>query len=225
MNIFDGNCAWFAPNVPAAHIHAWISDGGIQIKDPRKPIIQYYFSNAFDDDNTLELVRSPEKVVYRSAWIMDSSHTRTKQPLGPYALNQRSSQVASSVVHASPATSVRAHMARRSFTPHKHDWHSTTPYATKRPRSVAGITGEFYSPTGVSIDRYMESLEETRSVASSRASATSSIISGYGRRQHIVSRFVINADEVTRASILADVADFTPNEHGFVAYKIPKLAV
>ncbi|KAJ1807023.1 hypothetical protein LPJ56_004994, partial [Coemansia sp. RSA 2599] len=168
------------------------------------------------------LVRSPEKVVYRSTWIVDSSQTRTKQPLGPYALNQRSSQVASSVVHASPATSVRAHMARRSFTPHKHDLHHSTPYG-RRPRSAAGIAGEFYSPTGVSIDRYMESLEETRSVASSRVSATSSVISGYGRRQHIVSRFVINADEATRASILADVADFTPNEHGFVAYKIPKL--
>ncbi|KAJ2368942.1 hypothetical protein IW150_005279 [Coemansia sp. RSA 2607] len=223
MNLFDGDCAWFAPSVPASHVHAWLNDSGVQIKDARKSsIIKYYFSNSLDDDTTLELIRSPQHVVYRSTWIADSVQRRTKQPVGPYALNQRSSTVASAVVHASPVTSVRAHIARRSgFSPHQHRQDLQTPY--RRPRSVAGITNEFYSPTGMSVDRYLESLDETRSIASSRHSGASSIISGYGRRQHIVSRFVINADEQTRASILTGVADFTPNENGFVAYKIPKL--
>ncbi|KAJ1877843.1 hypothetical protein LPJ57_003738 [Coemansia sp. RSA 486] len=203
-----------------------VADGGIQIKDPAKPLIQYYFSNAFDDDHTLELVRSPEKVVYRSHWIIESSHLRTRQPLGPYALNQKTHQTPSvRRTTASPATSVRAHMARRtsSITPHRLKDPQRTPY--RRPQSVAGIANEFYSPTGVSIDRYLEQQQqmETGSVASSRVSASSSIASAYGRRQMVVSRFVIDANEDTRKSVLADVADFTPNQHGFIAYKIPRL--
>ncbi|KAJ2160729.1 hypothetical protein GGF46_002030 [Coemansia sp. RSA 552] len=65
--------------------------------------------------------------------------------------------------------------------------------------------------------------QSVRSRASSRYSNASSVVSGYGRRQQVVSRFVIHADEQTTASILANVADFTPNDHGFVAYKIPKM--
>ncbi|KAJ2528893.1 hypothetical protein IWW43_005179, partial [Coemansia sp. RSA 1935] len=88
MKIFDGYRAWFSPSVPSAHINTWLADGGIQIRDPTKPVIQYYFSNGLDDQTT-ELVRGHNKVVYKSVWITDSSLSRTRQPLGTYAVNAR----------------------------------------------------------------------------------------------------------------------------------------
>ncbi|KAJ1791481.1 hypothetical protein LPJ62_001374 [Coemansia sp. RSA 2167] len=197
MKIFDGYRAWFSPSVPSAHINTWLADGGIQIRDPTKPVIQYYFSNGLDDQTT-ELVRGHNKVVYKSVWITDSSLSRTRQPLGTYAVNAR---VESPRSVRRPQTVVS-------------EWR-TTPRSTARSVRVQSI-GEHDEM------RFRDDAQSVRSRCSSRHSTTSSVVS-YGRRQQVVSRFVIHADTQTRASILANVADFTPNSNGFVAYKIPKL--
>ncbi|KAJ2003614.1 hypothetical protein GGI04_002908 [Coemansia thaxteri] len=261
MKIFDGCCAWFAPSVPTAHINTWLADGGVKIRDVSKSIVQYYFSNALDDDTTIELLRHQEKVVYRSSWITDSSLSRTRQPLGSYALYEsRMATTASASSFRSPSLAARrphtVHSSRRvgllarsasqhHATPSGNRGMSTGLYggsppaqpphfyspsmasanaqhsANRRPRSVAG---DFYAADYYA--RLRENASETQSVRSrsSRLSNASSIISSYGRRQHVVSRFVIHADHQTRASIINDVADFTPNAHDFVAYKIPKLS-
>ncbi|KAI8321074.1 hypothetical protein GQ54DRAFT_195783 [Martensiomyces pterosporus] len=260
MRIFDGNCAWFAPNVPAAHINTWLADGGVQIRDVRKSIVQYYFSNTLDDDTTIELVRRRDKVVYRSSWITDSSLSRTRQPLGAYALQGFSRPVdrgfqspPSSLRRPQAVLSERKHTPVRSASyypvsnsnellvggsgsPQQQGHHFFSPpsggggggyYSSlsgmRRPKSVAG--DHFTHASSQEFMRYRDNASETQSIRSrsSRHSNASSVISSYGRRQQVVNRFIINADRQTRSSILADVADFTPNQHGFVAYKIPKM--
>ncbi|PIA19770.1 hypothetical protein COEREDRAFT_79044 [Coemansia reversa NRRL 1564] len=245
MKIFDGYRAWFAPNVPAAHINTWLADGGINIRDAHKNIIQYYFSNVSDDEQTMELVRGQNKVVYRSSWITDSSLSRTRLPLGSYALLQQSKRPESPMLTRRP----HAVVSDRRGTPTKRASisyyqmptnYSRTPESMlvssgnvsaslrrqQRPKSMAaGI--EYYSPYGHHESKHRDNFSETQSIrsrCSSRHSNASSIVSSYGRRQHVVTRFVINADRQTRNAILADVSDFTPNDNGFVAYKIPKLA-
>ncbi|KAI9505327.1 hypothetical protein GGI25_003651 [Coemansia spiralis] len=179
MKIFDGQCAWFASNVPQAHINTWIADGGVHIRDPTKPQIHYYFSNQLDRDSLL-LVRR-DKVLYRSLWITDSSLSRTKQPLGAYVLGESS--------------------ARPFKSPPSHRPLGRNNYYQDREHSVR------------------DNMSETQSIVSSRHSASSL---SHTRRQ-AVSRFTISMDQRTRNSILADAVDFTPNNNGFVAYKIPKL--
>ncbi|KAJ2521066.1 hypothetical protein H4217_001631 [Coemansia sp. RSA 1939] len=253
MKLFDGNRAWFAPNVPASHITAWASEGGVQIRDSSKStIIQYYFSNSLDDETTNELVRNQDKVLYRSAWIMDSSASRTRQPLGAYALS--GTLVSAGSIHGSrrpgfqsPLVNKRRSMLeggggsgsggndsarllyRQQYSAGRHSSGSVP----RRPRSIAG--GDYYhhgSPQQMQSHHhsfqdyasYRDNTSDTQSIVSrsSRHSNASSILSSYGRRQP-VSRFAIHVDSQTIGSILADVADFTPNSNGFVAYKIPKL--
>ncbi|KAJ1663921.1 hypothetical protein IW140_003816 [Coemansia sp. RSA 1813] len=229
MKLFDGKCAWFAPNVPALHINTWISDGGVQIRDSSKPIVQYYFSNTLDDETTVDLVRNQDKVLYRSTWVMDSSASRTKQPLGAYALSGSFSEqprgrpaFQSPAVNKRRVTTARTNTADYEYMVDSQSRHAAS--VPRRPRSVA--TSEYYiSPQHQhEYAQYRDNAEETQSIVSrsSRHSNASSILSSYGRRQP-VSRFAIHADTQTIDSILADVADFTPNSHGFVAYKIPKL--
>ncbi|KAJ2342135.1 hypothetical protein IWW50_004889 [Coemansia erecta] len=200
MKIFDGYRAWFSPSVPLAHINTWLADGGVQLRDPSKRMIEYYFSNSLDEQ-TLELLRVSNKVVYKSAWITDSSLSRTRQPLGAYAVNSR---VESPRTIRRPQTVVS-------------DWRGTTPTrgGSSRGARVQSV-GEYDEL------RYRDDAQSVRSRCSSRHSNASSVVS-YGRRQQVVHRFVIHADRQTQASILADVADFTPNSNGFVAYKIPKM--
>ncbi|KAJ1729995.1 hypothetical protein LPJ61_003251 [Coemansia biformis] len=222
MKIFDRLCAWFAPNVPASHVTTWVADGGIQIRDADKGVIQYFFSNNLDDEQTLELVRTHSKVVYRSTWITDSALSRTRQPLGSYALTQaRRTPHSGASTRRMPHAVVsdrRATISRpASYYPH----HGASP---EYPQSLARRPHSEYYTQG-EMPRFWDAGSETQSIrsrCSSRLSNSSSVISG--RRQHVVSRFVIHADNDTCRSILADVADFEPNANGFVAYKIPKLA-
>ncbi|KAJ2776683.1 hypothetical protein H4R18_005547 [Coemansia javaensis] len=215
MRLFDGLCAWFAPNVPAAHIDTWVADGGVQIRDADRAAVQYYFSNSLDDEQTLELVRTHSKVVYRSAWVADSSVSRTRQPLGAYALLTHARRTP-----APPSSVRRPHTVARRATLTRAPLGSPNfaHPAARRPHS------EYYA-SPADAPRFWDSMSDTHSIrsrCSSRLSNSSSVVSG--RRQHIVSRFVIHADRDTCRSILANVADFTPNAHGFVAYKIPKLS-
>ncbi|KAJ2454629.1 hypothetical protein EV183_001377 [Coemansia sp. RSA 2336] len=223
MKIFDGLRAWFSASVPLAHINTWIADGGIHIRDPQRSSVQYFFSNV-RDQQTAELVQSSH-VVYKSAWITDSSLSRTRQPLGAYALDT-SPGLNAAVRNDSPQLSKRPRSViserRASFTPSKK--HSS---GIPRPSSNNRATIAEYS-----INDYMGGeaggvhWDETQSIksrCSSRHSNTSSIVSYSRRQQQVVSRFVICADKSTQASILADVQDFTPNGNGFVAYKIPKM--
>ncbi|KAJ2631346.1 hypothetical protein GGF44_003963 [Coemansia sp. RSA 1694] len=239
-----------------------LADGGVKIRDVGKDIVQYYFSNAPDDDTTIALLRQQDKVVYRSSWITDSSLSRTRKPLGAYALTESRSGLATSFRSPSAASAAMSQQQQRPHTvrserrtgrvprsysqiyasptdifgssppPHVPHFYSPPPMsvagtshlASRRPRSVAG--GDYYHAASADYyARLRESADDAQSVRSrsSRLSNASSVISNYGRRQHVVSRFIIHADHQTRASILADVADFTPNAHGFVAYKIPKL--
>ncbi|KAJ2861386.1 hypothetical protein GGI22_002465 [Coemansia erecta] len=260
MKLFDGKCAWFASNVPTAHINTWISDGGVQIRDASKSIIQYYFSNSLDDATTVDLVRNQDKVLYQSTWVMDSSASRTRQPLGAYALSgsfgDRNQPSAGSRRPAfqSPAVnkrrpmsmSVRAGARNADYdgaayvadgplggSSHAHHLHTRQAASVpRRPQSMAAGEYRHISPlhhhqhqqlSFQDYAQYRDNASETQSIVSSRHSNASSILSNYGRRQP-VSRFAIHADKQTIDSILADVADFTPNSHGFVAYKIPKLA-
>ncbi|KAJ2719431.1 hypothetical protein GGI07_005210 [Coemansia sp. Benny D115] len=256
MLLFDGLVAWFAPNVPDEHIHLWVQEGGMQVKDAGKPIVQYYFSNLTDDDDTTrELIRTGEKVLYRSGWIADSSHSRTKQPLGYYALQSNNNtyhqqqQQQSSL--GTPMSSMRPlpHSASitvgRHATPQRYESshhgsayggsaYAGSAYGGRAHGGRGSVSGnELYSPPmhhpgaehyGMRHADSASVRSATRSIASSRHSAASSVGSAYGRRQQVFSRFVIDADESTRATILENVFDFTPNAHGFVAYKIPKLA-
>ncbi|KAJ2771595.1 hypothetical protein IWQ56_001721 [Coemansia nantahalensis] len=236
MKLFDGFCAWFAPNVPASHVTTWVADGGVQVRDANSSAIRYFFSNALDDDQTLELVRTNSKVVYRSTWVTDSALSRTRQPLGSYALTQarRTPGTASSnssggggggmaarrMPHA-VVSDRRATLARPAsyYSPARAPALEYPAGSARRPLSEYGAPGDvprFWDPVAAS------ETQSIRSRCSSRLSNSSSVISG--RRQHVVSRFVIHADAGTCQSILADVADFTPNANGFVAYKIPKLA-
>ncbi|KAJ1796477.1 hypothetical protein LPJ59_003727 [Coemansia sp. RSA 2399] len=265
MKLFDGKCAWFASNVPATHINTWISDGGVQIRDASKSIIQYYFSNTLDDATTVDLVRNQDKVLYQSMWVMDSSASRTRQPLGAYALSgsfgDRHHQQPSAGSRQRPAfqspavnkrrpvsTFVRAGARNMDYdgaayvadgTPggsgNGHYFHTRQAASVpRRPQSMAAGEYRHISPlqqhqqqhqqqlSFQDYAQYRDNASETQSIVSSRHSNASSILSNYGRRQP-VSRFAIHADKQTIDSILADVADFTPNSHGFVAYKIPKL--
>ncbi|KAJ2054195.1 hypothetical protein H4S04_000170 [Coemansia sp. S16] len=199
-----------------------------------------------DDDTTVALLRQQDKVVYRSTWITDSSLSRTRQPLGAYALSE--SRLGTTSVFQSPLASVSqrphtVHSERRtgrvqrslsqiySTPPAGRPFYSPPPMSatpshlmSRRPRSVAG--GDYYHAASADYyARLRESADDPQSIRSksSRLSNASSVISNYGHRQHVVSRFIVHADSQTRASILADVSDFTPNAHGFVAYKIPKL--
>ncbi|KAJ1956349.1 hypothetical protein EC988_001396 [Linderina pennispora] len=222
MPIFDGKRAWFSANVPAAHISAWVADGGIQIRDIRKPAIQYYFSNALDDEETLELIRRQEKVVYKSAWITDSSLSRTRQPLGSYTLQgfrQLDRLLSSPVVERH--TSMRGNHSPYARHSAVVDLQSQSPPANfyVSPRHMLQQPRQWRAAR-------RDDISETQSMRSqsSMHSNTSSVLSSYGRRQRVVSRFVIHADQPTRNSIMSAAMDFTPNEHGFVAYKIPKLA-
>ncbi|KAJ2027250.1 hypothetical protein IWW57_002690, partial [Coemansia sp. S610] len=222
------------------------ADGGVRIRDVGKSIVQYYFSNALDDDTTVALLRQQDKVVYKSAWITDSSLARTRQPLGTYALYEARPGVSS--LFQSPQGSLgqrphtvhserRVSLVQRSLsqihaTPPRGQYFYSPPPASstpshllsRRPRSVAG--GDYYQAASADYyARLREGADDAQSVRSksSRLSNASSVISNYGRRQHVISRFIVHADRQTRASILAEVSDFTPNSHGFVAYKIPKL--
>ncbi|KAJ2799747.1 hypothetical protein H4S07_005357, partial [Coemansia furcata] len=218
-----------------------VADGGVKIKDVDKSIVQYYFSNAIDDDTTVSLLRQQDKVVYKSTWITESSLSRTRQPLGAYALESRTGSVFQSPLASAGQRPHTVHSERRTgraqrslsqiyASPTGHYIHSPPMSVTpshlvrSRPRSVAG--GDYYHAASADYyARLRENADDAQSVRSksSRLSNVSSVMSNYGRRQHIVSRFVVHADPQTRASILADVSDFTPNAHGFVAYKIPKL--
>ncbi|KAJ1834454.1 hypothetical protein IWW55_001930 [Coemansia sp. RSA 2706] len=189
MKIFDGYRAWFSSNVPVSHVNTWLADGGVQIRDVSKSqLIQYYFSNTLEDPATTRLLHE-HKVVYTSAWITDSSLSRTKQPLGAYALASRSNE---------------------------------SPRIVRRPPTV--VSERRYTGGSPSVIRYRDDdAVSMRSRGSSRHSNASSVVSYSRRQQQVVSRFVIHADHPTRMSILANVADFTPNSNGFVAYKIPKM--
>ncbi|KAJ2711969.1 hypothetical protein H4R19_002993 [Coemansia spiralis] len=230
MKLFDGYCAWFAPNVPASHVTAWVADGGVHIRDANKSAIQYYFSNALDDDQTLELVRTHSKVVYRSTWITDSSLSRTRQPLGSYALTQARRTPGSIGSSGGGGVSGRrmphAVVSDRRATLSRPTSYYAPPLGTSPEYPLGSLRrpqSEYYGEMPRFWDHSAASeTQSIRSRCSSRMSNSSSVISG--RRQHIVSRFVIHADAGTCHSILADVADFTPNAGGFVAYKIPKLA-
>ncbi|KAJ2546115.1 hypothetical protein EV175_005720 [Coemansia sp. RSA 1933] len=247
MKLFDGKCAWFASNVPATHISAWLNDGGVQIRDASKPIVQYFFSNTLDDSTTADLVRNQDKVLYRSTWVMDSAASRTRQPLGAYALSGALVQQGPESVRRPAFQSPAVNRRRRplsttvdaSYSADSGLVYGRPAAPTSVPRRPLSMAGGEYQHRHISPlqhhqlssfqDHHAQYRDtpgsETQSMVSrsSRHSNASSILSNYGRRQP-VSRFAIHADDQTIASILADVADFTPNSHGFVAYKIPKLA-
>ncbi|KAJ2844843.1 hypothetical protein IWW36_005025 [Coemansia brasiliensis] len=226
MKIFDGLRAWFSPSVPLAHINTWIADGGIQIRDlQRSSVVQYFFSNVLDKQ-TVELVQSSH-VVYKSAWITDSSLSRTRQPLGAYALDTSPASNAMASRLDSPQLSKRPRSVvserRTSITPAKKLTSGIPRPGGNNRATIAGYTVNEYigGESGV----HWDETQSIKSRCSSRHSNNSSIVSYSRRQQHVVSRFVICADKSTRASILADVQDFTPNTNGFVAYKIPKMTV
>ncbi|KAJ1738594.1 hypothetical protein LPJ78_004107 [Coemansia sp. RSA 989] len=222
MKIFDGLRAWFSPSVPLAHINTWVADGGIHIRDPQRSSVQYFFSNVLDQQ-TVELVQSSH-VVYKSAWITDSSLSRTRQPLGAYALDTSPSLNAAARTD-SPQLSKRPRSViserRTSFTPSKKHISGIPRPGSNNRATIAGYSISGYMGGEASV--HWDETQSIKSRCSSRHSNTSSIVSYSRRQQQVVSRFVISADKSTRASILADVQDFTPNANGFVAYKIPKM--
>ncbi|KAJ1899903.1 hypothetical protein LPJ66_001822 [Kickxella alabastrina] len=205
MMLFDGNRAWFSPNVPPSHIHTWHVN--------KSSVIQYYFTDnitsGIEDRTTLELLRSQDTVVYDSSWIIDSSVSRTKQPLGSYALSTKHT-----LAHPQ-----RPNTALGRRTPKKVE----SVYGKRR-----SLGGEFTSPEywkyadrqhrGQGRHSRQQASGSVRSGDSSR-----SLLPASGSHHRCISRLVIHADHRTRMGVLANVSDFTPNANGFVAYKIPKL--
>ncbi|KAJ1976762.1 hypothetical protein H4R33_006363 [Dimargaris cristalligena] len=107
MRLFHSCSAWFAKSVPRTHIDLWLSEGGAKVDTPTRSTV-YLFSNNRNDPATIKLQES-NRVLYRSAWILECHLAGGRKAVGPFVLvrHQESPGSQLPVGLASPRSALR----------------------------------------------------------------------------------------------------------------------